>query len=177
LVTISGKQKFNVMVFWADPVICHKFRLRARVFKGVFAVVEVEATSESSFSGAGRAFDKQRTQVDPGQLCSTVYCVAGEKNRPRYEHRGESCLRGVEGPPAVVRLRLVIVLLLFLLHFRGHDGGSGGGNGHGGHGGGGRGGGGRGCSGRGNSGDSDSRLRKKNPMPLVPGVLVKHWLW
>ena len=61
--------KFNVLVFWANPLIKAKFRLRFRVFLGNFAAINHEATSESTFSEAGRAFTKSRTSLDQQQLC------------------------------------------------------------------------------------------------------------
>jgi hypothetical protein len=71
-----------VLVFWANPLIRAKFPGRARVFNAVFAAITHEATSESTFSGAGRAFNKQRTRLGVGQLCDTVVCVSGEKLNP-----------------------------------------------------------------------------------------------
>jgi hypothetical protein len=78
-VTANGKIDFDVLFFWAHPRICDKSKGRARVFKGVYAAITHESTSESTFSGAGRAFNKQRTLLDPGQLCDKVVCVSREK--------------------------------------------------------------------------------------------------
>ena len=80
-VTIGGNKSFRILVFWANPIIRRKYRLRARVFLGVFAAVAHEATSESTFSYSGRAFNNKRTSMDPQQLCDSVVCVSGEKRR------------------------------------------------------------------------------------------------
>ena len=74
--------KFNVLVFWANPLIKAKFRARFRVFLGNFAAINHEATSESTFSEAGRAFTKSRTSLDPQQLCDHVVCCSGERSVP-----------------------------------------------------------------------------------------------
>jgi hypothetical protein len=74
--------KFNVLVFWANPLIKAKFRARFRVFLGNFAAINHEATSESTFSEAGRAFTKSRTSLDPQQLCDHVVCCSGERSAP-----------------------------------------------------------------------------------------------
>jgi hypothetical protein len=42
--------------------------------EAVFAAINHEATSESTFSGAGHAFDKQRNRLALGQLCGSVVC-------------------------------------------------------------------------------------------------------
>ena len=68
--------------FWANPLIKAKFRLRFRVFLGNFAAINHEATSESTFSEAGRAFTKSRTSLDPQQLCDHVVCCSGERSAP-----------------------------------------------------------------------------------------------
>ena len=73
---------FDPMFFWANPGMVKKYPCRARVFKGSFAGVGAEATSESSFSIAGRAFSKSRTDINPGQLCNSIVCLSGEKRRP-----------------------------------------------------------------------------------------------
>ena len=73
---------FDPMFFWANPGMVKKYPRRARVFKGSFAGVGAEATSESTFSVAGRAFNKSRTDIAPGQLCNSVVCLSGEKRSP-----------------------------------------------------------------------------------------------
>jgi hypothetical protein len=96
VVTIAGKEQFRILVFWADAAICRKFRLRARVVKGVFAAITHEATSESTFSGAGRAFSHQRTKIDPEQLCHQDFCVPGEKRRPSTSASIQPCYQDLK---------------------------------------------------------------------------------
>ena len=73
---------FDPMFFWANPGMVKKYPRRARVFRGSFAGVGAEATSESTFSVAGRAFNKFRTDIAPGQLYNSVVCLSGEKRSP-----------------------------------------------------------------------------------------------
>ena len=61
--SVDGGDSFNIMIFWADPVIRSKFPGLALVFNMVYGAVSHEATSESAFSGAGRASNKARTLV------------------------------------------------------------------------------------------------------------------
>lgn len=79
--TVVKKKKFNVLAFWADPTISSKFAIRERVFKTVYAAVNHEATSESTFSVAGRHYSKSRSDMSVKQLCEAVVCVSGEKRR------------------------------------------------------------------------------------------------
>jgi len=58
-----------------------KYPGRGRVFKANYAGVGQEATSESTFSEAGRAFTPSRTDIDPRQLCNSIVCHSGEKRR------------------------------------------------------------------------------------------------
>ena len=82
---VDGKvmpPKFNVLVVWANTLIRSKFRIRFRVFLGNFAAINHEATSECTFSEAGRAYTKGRTSLDPQQLCDHVVCCSGERSVP-----------------------------------------------------------------------------------------------
>ena len=45
----------------------------------VYGAVSHEATSESTFSGAGRAFNKARTLVGSTTLCDSIVVSSGEK--------------------------------------------------------------------------------------------------
>ena len=110
-VTVNGKTDFDVLVFWAHPHICDKFEGRARVFKGVYAAITHEATSESTFSGAGRAFNKQRTLLDPGQLCDTVVCVSREKLSSTDSTEVLQCLKGLGGQRAANKTGAMAALL------------------------------------------------------------------
>jgi hypothetical protein len=110
-VTVNGKTEFDVLVFWAHPHICDKFEGRARVFKGVYAAITHEATSESTFSGAGRAFNKQRTLLDPGQLCDTVACVSREKLSSTDSTEVLQCLKGLGGQRAANKTGAMAALL------------------------------------------------------------------
>jgi hypothetical protein len=72
---------FDPMFFWADAGILTKFAPRGRVFKGSFAGLGHESTSESTFSEAGRAFSAGRTDIHHRQLSNSIVCNAGEKRR------------------------------------------------------------------------------------------------
>jgi len=69
----------DAQVFWADSEAQAAFGARHRVYIGVAAAVNHEANSENTFSFAGRAFSKFRTELASGQQCDTVVAVAGEK--------------------------------------------------------------------------------------------------
>ena len=49
------------------------------MYKRTGSAINHEATSENTFSFAGRAFDKQRTKLASQQLCDTVVATVGEK--------------------------------------------------------------------------------------------------
>jgi len=70
---------FDPMFFWANPRMQAKYPDGLRVFKGSYAGLPQEATSESTFSEAGRAFSDSRTDVGKKQLCSAIVCNSGEK--------------------------------------------------------------------------------------------------
>ena len=72
---------FDAMFFWADSRMMKKFPVRGCVFKNNFAAVGAESTSECTFSEAGRAYSKGRTDLDPKQLCTGIVCNSGEKRR------------------------------------------------------------------------------------------------
>ena len=75
-------RKFNVLVFWADPVIKAKYRIRFRIFLGNMAALSQEATSEITFSLAGRAYTKARACTAPEKVCDHVVCRSGERVAP-----------------------------------------------------------------------------------------------
>ena len=77
--SMDGGDSFNIMIFWADPVIRCKFPGLALVFNMVYGAVSHEATSESTFSGAGRAFNKARTLVGSTTLRDSIVVSSGEK--------------------------------------------------------------------------------------------------
>jgi len=60
-------------------VIRSKFPGLALVFNMVYGAVSHEATSESTFSGAGRAFNKARTLVGPTTPRDSIVVSSGEK--------------------------------------------------------------------------------------------------
>lgn len=76
------KRDFDVMVFYADPVIMEKYPIRFRLFKQTYSAICHEGTSESTFSDAGRHYNKYRSVVDAGTLSEAVECVSGEKRLP-----------------------------------------------------------------------------------------------
>ena len=51
------------MVFWADREVQRAFAARHRVYLNVASAVNHEASSENTFSFAGRAFNKFRTKL------------------------------------------------------------------------------------------------------------------
>lgn len=73
--------RFNILVFWAAPAIQKKFPARFRVFKRVFAAINHEANVEGIFSIAGKSFSKSRTDIGSQQLCESIECTSGEKQR------------------------------------------------------------------------------------------------
>ena len=77
--SVDGGDSFSIMIFWVDPVIRSKFPGLALVFNMVYGAVSHEATSESTFSGAGRAFNKARTLVGSTTLCDSIVVSSGEK--------------------------------------------------------------------------------------------------
>ena len=84
--SVDGGDSFNIMIFWADPVIRSKFPGLALVFNMVYGAVSHEATSESTFSGAGRAFNKARTLIGSTTLRDSIWSLPGRsatRRRPR----------------------------------------------------------------------------------------------
>ena len=77
--SVDGGDSFSIMIFWVDPVIRSKFPGLALVFNMVYGAVSHEATSESTFSGAGRAFNKARTLVGSTTLRDSIVVSSGEK--------------------------------------------------------------------------------------------------
>ena len=67
-------------------MIRSKFPGLALVFNMVYGAVSHEATSESTFSGAGRAFNKARTLVGSTTLRDSIVVLLGRsatRRRPR----------------------------------------------------------------------------------------------
>ena len=89
---------FDPMFFWANPGMLKKYPCRARVFKGSYSGVGAEATSESTFSVAGRAYTKSRTDIAPEQLCNSVVCLSGEKRRPTDATDVQASYKKMEAP-------------------------------------------------------------------------------
>lgn len=94
---VAHGRSVDVRIFWANKDVQAAFPARHRAFCGVAAAINHEANSEGTFSFAGRAFNKFRTNMKSEQFCDTVVATSGEKRKatsPGAVHATYKRLRG-----------------------------------------------------------------------------------
>lgn len=78
----NAKNKFNVLVFWANPSIIATFPLLSTIARSQFSGLPHEATSERTFSFSGRTCSDLRASMAIEQVCAHVLANAALKHRP-----------------------------------------------------------------------------------------------
>ena len=78
----EAKAKFDASVFWSTKEAQQLFPQRAVVFKSYLSAINHEATSERTFSYAGRVFTKGRSDMGDKALCDQVVVQSGSKKFP-----------------------------------------------------------------------------------------------
>ena len=74
------------------------------MYKRTGSAINHEATSENTFSFAGRAFDKQRTKLASQQLCDTVVATVGEKREATEPGRVQVVYKRLRSETSAARL-------------------------------------------------------------------------